>query len=162
MSFVNYSIHKSPYGKYILATTEKGISDISFFTGVETDAIIALEREVLKRNKHVVFQRVNRDPIDLNAKHKLDPHGTPFQLEVWKTLLKIKPGQTKTYAQVAEMMGQPTAVRAIASAIGKNNIAILIPCHRVIRNDGLIGEFRWGPAIKKQLLANEGAKIRKA
>ncbi|MEN9604549.1 MAG: methylated-DNA--[protein]-cysteine S-methyltransferase [Candidatus Parcubacteria bacterium] len=160
MSIVNYSIHKSPHGKYILATTEKGISDISFFTGLEADAVVAIEREVLKRSKHVVFQRVNREGLDFNVKHKLDLHGTPFQLEVWKTLLKIKSGQTKTYSQVAEMMGQPNSVRAVASAIAKNNIAILIPCHRVLRNDGLIGEFRWGPAMKKQLLIKERAKIK--
>lgn len=160
MSYVNYSIHKSPFGKYVLVTTEKGISDISFYTDNEADAIIAAEREVLKRNKHVVFQRVNREGVDFNVKQKLDPHGTEFQLDVWKTLLRIKPGQTKTYAQVAEMMGQPNSVRAVASAIAKNNIAILIPCHRVIRNDGLLGEFRWGPALKKQLLTSEGVKIR--
>ncbi len=160
MSIVNYSNHKSQYGKFLLATTEKGISDLSFFTDAEADAVVRLEREVLKRDKHVIFQKVRRDDIDLNVKQKLDPHGTPFQKEVWKTLLRIKPGQTKTYAQVAEMMGQSNAVRAVASAIAKNNIAILIPCHRVIRNDGLIGEFRWGPAMKKQLLINEGAKIK--
>ncbi len=159
MSFVNYSIHKSPFGKYILVTTDKGISDLAFYVEPELDAIMTMEKEVLKRNKHVVFQRVNREGVDFNVKQKLDLQGTPFQLDVWKALLKIKSGQTKTYAQVAEMMGQPNSVRAVASAIAKNNIAILVPCHRVLRNDGLLGEFRWGSPLKKKLLLSEGVKV---
>ena len=155
MPTINYSTHKSPFGKYILATTSKGICDISFFTGTETEAVTALEKEVLKRNKHIIFQKIKREDIDLNKKQKLDPHGTPFQKEVWKALMKIKRGKTKTYREVAEMIKQPKAVRAVASAIGKNNIAVLIPCHRVIRNDGKIGEFRWGAKLKKKLLENE-------
>lgn len=157
MTTINYSNHKSLFGKYILATTEKGICDISFFTGKETEAVTQLEKEILKRNKHIIFQKIKREDIDFNTKQKLDPHGTPFQKEVWKALMKIKKGKTKTYREVAEMIKKPQAVRAVANAIAKNNIAILIPCHRVIKNDGKLGEFRWGEKLKHSLLKAEGA-----
>ena len=102
-----------------------------------------------------------KDVIDVSELEKvsLDPIGTPFQKVVWKALCSIKKGETKTYAQVAEMIGAPTAVRAVASAIARNNIAILIPCHRVIRSDGTLGEYRWGKEIKKKLLQSEGIQV---
>lgn len=89
----------------------------------------------------------------------LDPIGTPFQKKVWEALMQIKRGETKTYRDVAKMIGAPTAVRAVASAIGRNNIAILIPCHRVIRSDGTLGEYRWGKEIKRKLLQSEGIQV---
>lgn len=102
-----------------------------------------------------------KDVIDVSelANVPLDPIGTPFQKKVWEALRKIKKGETKTYREVAEMIGAPTAVRAVASAIARNNIAILIPCHRVIRSDGSIGEFRWGKDLKKKLLQSEGIQV---
>lgn len=157
MPIINYSTHKSSFGKYIVATTNKGICDISFFTTTETEAVTKLEKEILKRDKHIIFQKIKREDIDFDKKQKLDPHSTPFQKEVWKALIRIKKGKTKTYREVAEMIKKPSAVRAVASAIAKNNIAILIPCHRVIRNDGKPGEFRWGEKLKNILLKAEGA-----
>ncbi|MES2985843.1 MAG: methylated-DNA--[protein]-cysteine S-methyltransferase [Patescibacteria group bacterium] len=102
-----------------------------------------------------------KDVIDVSELERvpLDPVGTPFQKKVWNALLKIKKGEVKTYAQVAEMIGMPTAVRAVASAIAKNNIAILIPCHRVVRSDGTLGEYRWGKELKKKLLQSEGIQV---
>lgn len=102
-----------------------------------------------------------KEVIDVSelAQVPLDPIGTPFQKKVWSALLTIKKGEVKTYREVAEMIGVPTAVRAVASAIAKNNIAILIPCHRVIRSDGALGEYRWGKEIKKKLLQSEGIQV---
>ncbi len=93
--------------------------------------------------------------FDLYKKYKLNPQGTLFQKQVWKVLLKIKKGQTKTYAEVAQMVGRPTAVRAVASAVAKNSIAVLIPCHRVVRSDGGVGEYRWGKKWKERVLNSE-------
>lgn len=90
---------------------------------------------------------------------KIELQGTDFQKQVWRALMEIKPGTTKTYKQVAEMIGKPTAVRAVASAIGKNTIPVLVPCHRVIRSDGKIGGYRWGIRRKKKLLKDEGIHI---
>ena len=86
----------------------------------------------------------------------LNPLGTPFQRSVWEGLLKIPFGQTRTYQEVASFIGRPKAVRAVANAIGRNPILILIPCHRVIRKNGDLGGFSAGIDIKRTLLKHEG------
>lgn len=83
--------------------------------------------------------------------------GTPFQLSVWEALTEIPYGKTASYQDIAEKIGKPDAVRAVGTAIGKNPVPILVPCHRIIRKDGTLGEFSLGGSeIKKQLLAAEG------
>lgn len=84
--------------------------------------------------------------------------GTPFQQKVWQQLLKIPYGETISYAKLAENIGQPTAFRAVANANGKNPIALLVPCHRVIASDGSLGGYTGGVAIKQQLLTLENSK----
>lgn len=86
---------------------------------------------------------------------KLRLLGTDFQFVVWEALLAIAWGQTVSYAQVAERLGKPTAVRAVASAIGKNPVSYLIPCHRVIHANGTLGQYRWGSELKAELLQAE-------
>lgn len=83
--------------------------------------------------------------------------GTPFQLKVWAALLRIPAGKTAAYGDVARAIGRPKAARAVGAAVGKNAVAYLIPCHRVLRGAGLLGGYRWGPARKRALLAWEGA-----
>lgn len=85
--------------------------------------------------------------------------GTKFQHDVWRALLKIPCGETRTYAQIAKMSGHPNAVRAVANAIGKNPLPVIIPCHRVIRSDGKIGGYsaEGGIIKKKELLIKEKA-----
>ncbi|MFU8848154.1 MAG: methylated-DNA--[protein]-cysteine S-methyltransferase [Opitutales bacterium] len=78
--------------------------------------------------------------------------GTPFQVEVWRALLRIPPGQVRSYADVARSIGRPKAVRAVGSAVGANPIAWLIPCHCAIRSDGQLGGYRWGSAMKRACL----------
>lgn len=82
--------------------------------------------------------------------------GTPFQEEVWKTLLNISYGETQSYSQIAQAIGHPLAVRAVGSAVGKNPIMIIIPCHRIISKDGGLGGFGGGLPLKIKLLAIEG------
>ncbi|MEC7546007.1 MAG: methylated-DNA--[protein]-cysteine S-methyltransferase [Pseudomonadota bacterium] len=81
--------------------------------------------------------------------------GTEFQCKVWEYLLTIPIGETRTYAQVAEGIGKPEAVRAVANACGTNKLAILVPCHRVVRSDGSLGGYCWGTELKERLLARE-------
>lgn len=88
---------------------------------------------------------------------RLDLRGTDFQVRVWQELLNIPFGQTASYLQVAERLGNAKAVRAVASAIAQNPIAMLIPCHRVVHSDGTTGEYHWGPELKKRLIAWEAA-----
>ncbi|MGE8398182.1 MAG: methylated-DNA--[protein]-cysteine S-methyltransferase, partial [Comamonas sp.] len=86
--------------------------------------------------------------------------GTEFQRKVWKALRGIPAGQTRTYTEVAYAIGQPQAVRAVAGACAANPLAVLVPCHRVLRSDGGWGGYRWGIARKQQLLLQEGAIIK--
>ena len=81
--------------------------------------------------------------------------GTPFQRRVWRALLQIPAGTTRTYAEVARAIGMPRAARAVARACASNPLAVLIPCHRVVRADGGLGGYRWGVALKRRLLARE-------
>lgn len=87
----------------------------------------------------------------------LDLHGTAFQARVWDALRRIPAGQTRSYTEVAAEIGAPTAVRAVASACARNPVALVVPCHRVIRGDGSMGGYRWGLAVKERLLARERA-----
>ncbi len=87
----------------------------------------------------------------------LDAQGTPFQERVWAELRQIPAGQTRSYTQVAEALGSPKSVRAVAHACASNPIALLIPCHRVLRADGALAGYRWGLARKQALLALEQA-----
>jgi O-6-methylguanine DNA methyltransferase len=80
---------------------------------------------------------------------------TPFQAEVWKAIQAIPCGQTRSYSQLATSIKKPKAIRAVASAVAKNTQFYLIPCHRVIRSDGQIGQFRWGTQLKQELLKHE-------
>jgi AraC family transcriptional regulator of adaptative response/methylated-DNA-[protein]-cysteine methyltransferase len=87
----------------------------------------------------------------------VDLLGTAFQKKVWDALMRIPAGQTRSYAQLASALGQPNAARAVASACARNKVAIVVPCHRVIRGDGSLGGYRWGLPLKQQLLERERA-----
>lgn len=108
----------------------------------------ALSRHVKKQLKEYVEgkRRVFDVPVEM--------HGTPFQTSVWNALLKIPYGETRTYAQIAAMIGRPKAARAVGNALNKNPICIIVPCHRVTASKGL-GGYAYGIAMKKQLLALE-------
>ncbi len=96
--------------------------------------------------------------LDHNRPHPalpVDLQGSEFQVNVWETLQKIREGEVLSYSELACRMGQPKAVRAVASACGRNRIAVLIPCHRVQRSDGSLGGYRWGLERKQQLLDRE-------
>ena len=85
----------------------------------------------------------------------LDIRGTAFQQRVWRALQAIPPGQTASYAQIAQSLGSPQSVRAVAGACAANALAVAIPCHRVVRSDGGLSGYRWGVARKRALLARE-------
>jgi AraC family transcriptional regulator of adaptative response/methylated-DNA-[protein]-cysteine methyltransferase len=85
----------------------------------------------------------------------LDLHGTNFQIKVWQALLRIPAGNVVSYTDLARGIGRPDAVRAVAGAVGKNPVAWLIPCHRVLRSSGELGGYRWGLTRKKIMLARE-------
>lgn len=168
---IRYGIHPSPFGKCLIATTERGICHLSFAQTSEGDAIDSLveewnQAEVIEDYKATaplvrpIFELqygVRRgEPL------KVYLRGTNFQLKVWEALLQIPPGAVTTYEGLAERIGMPQAARAVGAAVGRNPIAVLIPCHRVLRKIGDFGKYRYGASRKKALLAREFSLIAKA
>ncbi len=157
---IEWGICETPVGKILIATSPNGIVHLSFFETDEAASFEQLTRDwpnaSLSRNDRLstelalqIFKSKTSTPP------KLDLHGTEFQIRVWKALLEIPRGKTTTYSQLAKRIGKPKAARAVGNAVGKNRIAYLIPCHRVIREDGSLGGFRWGSNCKAKLLAHE-------
>ena len=101
--------------------------------------------------------RFIESPAELDL--ELDIYGTPFQLKVWKELLRIRSGSVETYATVAEKISEPRAMRAVGSAVGRNTVSIVVPCHRVVNKDSARINYGWGPEIKRALLKKEGARV---
>ncbi len=168
-----YSIEATPFGEIFIASTNKAICSIQFLSDALTD-LTALD-ELQQRFALAEFQQQSTElhqqvsawfqhdfKSNLQQKIPLRLQGTPFQLKVWEALLKIPEGQLSSYQQIAEQIGHPKAVRAVASAVAQNPIAYLIPCHRVIRSTGVIGEYHWTQARKLALLSWEMAKQEQA
>lgn len=106
-----------------------------------------------------VLRVINQGGLIDNAVHRnISLGGTMLQRKVWQALLKIPSGTVETYQQIAERIEEPQAVRAIGNAVGANPIAIIVPCHRVVRSDGKMGGYRWGEPIKQKLLEREGVR----
>ncbi len=161
---IRYGLHPTPFGECILGTTERGICHLGFVQDGEGDAIDELVAE-WPRARMLEDQRATSQlvaPIFDLARRNAHPlylhlRGTNFQIKVWEALLRIPPGQVTTYGQLAARIGRPAASRAVGSAVGHNPVAVLIPCHRVIRSLGEFGNYRYGAARKAALLAHEFA-----
>jgi AraC family transcriptional regulator of adaptative response/methylated-DNA-[protein]-cysteine methyltransferase len=160
---IRYGIHLTPFGKCLIGLTEHGICHLSFVQTGEGDAIDNLVTD-WKQAKMIEDYRATAalvEPIfDLRFSTRIKPlnlhlRGTNFQIKVWEALLQIPAGQVTTYEGLAQRIGQPSASRAVGSAVGHNPIAVLIPCHRVIRKVGDFGNYRYGGQRKKALLARE-------
>ncbi len=162
---IGYSIAKSPIGKVLVGATERGVSAV--YLGDAENAMIAELREEYPRAEIVPaadsFQRWVREIVQrIEGKQPrmelpLDLQATAFQRRVWQELQRIPRGRTRSYSQVARSLGQPKAVRAVARACATNPVSIVVPCHRVIREDGKLAGYRWGLSRKEQLLAQERA-----
>jgi AraC family transcriptional regulator of adaptative response/methylated-DNA-[protein]-cysteine methyltransferase len=160
---IRYGIHPTPFGKCLIAATERGICHLSFVQTTEGDAIDHLVAD-WKQARMIEDYRSTVpliEPIfDLRYNNRGKPlnvhlRGTNFQLKVWEALLQIPAGEVTTYAGLASRIGKPSAMRAVGTAVGHNPIAVLIPCHRVIRKVGEFGNYRYGALRKKALLARE-------
>lgn len=157
---IRYGLHASPYGKCLVAVTERGICHLGFIQRSEGDAIDTLVAD-WKNAEMIEDQRSTASYVDaiFDAAPGTPLHvhlrGTNFQLKVWEALLQIPAGAVTTYEGLAQRIGQPSASRAVGSAVGHNPIAVLIPCHRVIRKVGDFGNYRYGASRKKALLARE-------
>jgi len=157
---IRWATAETSLGAMLVAATERGICRLSFDEGEEAlrkrfpNASIAPGGEamadLLRRTVEAV--EAPERPHDL----PLDIRGTAFQEAVWRELTRIPPGETRTYTQIAAAVGRPAAVRAAGSANGANHVAVLIPCHRVIRGDGTMGGYAYGLERKAKLLDREG------
>ncbi|MDG1859246.1 MAG: methylated-DNA--[protein]-cysteine S-methyltransferase [Emcibacteraceae bacterium] len=167
---ISYAIRECSLGHIIMAATDRGVCMIHFGDGEEelekqlndeypnadikrtpndSDALINEWIEAFER--HVSFGADRPDiPLHLN--------GTAFQIKVWRFLMSVKPGEVLSYKEQAERMGIPKAVRAVASANARNNVGVLVPCHRILRGDGSLGGFRWGLERKRVLIDQEKKK----
>ena len=143
----------------LVAATAKGVCRLSFAEGRESLAGRFPKAELVEGGAEFEALLVQvlasvEQPGDF-AHIPLDVQGTAFQEAVWRELRRIPPGETRSYAQIAAAVGKPKAVRAAGSANGANNVAVLIPCHRVVRSDGSLGGYAYGLEIKRKLLEKE-------
>jgi AraC family transcriptional regulator of adaptative response/methylated-DNA-[protein]-cysteine methyltransferase len=162
---INYSFAQSPFGNIIVAATQKGICHIAFIEN-KNQAFSMLQQHFPNANFNACFDLKQQNAIAIfthdwqQLNHiKLHLKGTPFQLKIWETLLKIPLGQLSTYGNIAQKIGNPNASRAVGTAIGDNPVAFLIPCHRVIQSTGKLGGYMWGTTRKTAIIGWEAAKI---
>lgn len=161
---ITFGVHNSIFGYCFIANTHRGICKLSFSTSKkdannalselraewnaaniqeDTDITAALMSKIFSQDKR------NSDSVHILLK------GSPFQIKVWEALLKIPEGHICSYQAIAAAIGKPSATRSVASAIGKNNIGYLIPCHRVIRSTGVLSNYRWGSERKAAMIGWE-------
>ena len=163
---IRYGVHDSLFGKCLLATTSRGVCNLHFLDEPdEQSAEQTLSREW--KNAELIHDRQATQPLHDSIFNLADNgerkpltllvKGTNFQIQVWRALLKVPFGAIATYQNIAETIGCPTAARAVGNALGNNPIAYLIPCHRVIRQSGELGGYRWGLERKTAILGWEAS-----
>ena len=167
---ISFGFADTPFGKCLIAEGPRGICHLSFIEN-EKDSLSGLKKEwpqaELKRENSLAAKLLQRifsrhDAIkngrgETGAPLRAFVRGTPFQVRVWRALLQVKSGTLTSYGRLAGSMQKPSAARAVGSAVSKNPLAYLIPCHRVIRETGVIGEYHWGTVRKRAIIAWEAA-----
>lgn len=162
---LRYGVHPTPYGEAFVLASARGIVRLEFL-GEDEDAREALggarsawpraeivgDRAATGELIRLAFAPLNGEPAP-----PLVLAGTNFQIQVWSALLRVPPGRVVSYRQIARAIGRPHAARAVGRAVGSNRIGVLVPCHRVIRETGLVGGYHWGVERKRAMLARERA-----
>jgi len=161
---IEYGIHNTPFGECLIAATERGICSMNFIEN-NLDTVLSelqshWENASIKKNQQqtkiiaeTIFDERTKENINLLVK------GTKFQIKVWEALLKIPFGSVASYQTIANSISNPNAMRAVGTAVGSNPVAYLIPCHRVIRQEAVIGQYRWGSLRKTAIIGWEKAKV---
>ncbi|MEM9716868.1 MAG: bifunctional helix-turn-helix domain-containing protein/methylated-DNA--[protein]-cysteine S-methyltransferase [Pseudomonadota bacterium] len=158
---ISYDWMDSPYGDMLVMVTDRGICGMAF--GGEFGRATS-EADMMSRWPDATYVH---DPAKTRAlagnleggEAKLHLIGAPFQIKVWEALLAIPSGQVTTYGDIAAHIGNPKAVRAVGTAVGRNPISWLIPCHRALRKSGELGGYHWGLPVKRAMLAREAARF---
>lgn len=163
---IRWGFHPSPFGDCLIAVTGRGVCKLAFCDGEDERA----EAERQLRDEWGAATIVTDESATAAAAQQVFGgsrdgapsavllRGSPFQLKVWEALLSIPAGRLASYRQVAERLGRPSAVRAVAAAIARNDVAYLIPCHRVIRSNGEFSGYRWGAGRKRAMIGWEAAR----
>ncbi len=162
---VAFGFAETPFGSCLIAESPRGICHLTFVeSDADKDAVAQLKkswpRARFKRDDSAAA-RTAKDVFEPLTNGKSRPplrafvRGTAFQVRVWRALLQVSPGTLVTYQRLAEVVCQASAARAVGSAVAKNPLAYLIPCHRVIRETGVVGEYRWGAVRKRAIIAWE-------
>jgi AraC family transcriptional regulator of adaptative response/methylated-DNA-[protein]-cysteine methyltransferase len=166
---INYAFADSPFGRIIVASTNKGICHLAFVDEDETKALEILKESFPNANYQQVVDSIQQNALWIFAQDwskldeiKLHLKGTDFQLKVWEALLTVPAGQLTTYGNLARKAGFEKASRAVGSSVGSNPVAFLIPCHRVIKSTGEIGQYHWGVTRKNAMIGWEAALGQKA
>lgn len=166
---INYSISPTPFGEVLIASTSKGVCYIAFADEGADAAFQLLKAQFPNAAFIPITDAAQQNALRVFSKDwsslrevKLHLKGTPFQVKVWEALLKIPSGDRVSYGHLAGLLSNPGAGRAVGTAVGDNPVAYLIPCHRVIRATGAIGEYHWGSGRKGAMLGWEAAAIHPA
>lgn len=163
---IRYGVHDTPFGKSLIATTVRGVCNLHFLDTLEEQAVEKTIKSVWSNAQIIHDQQSTQDICHMIFYSKnfekqksltLLVKGTNFQIQVWRALLRIPKGGLVTYQTIAKAIDRPTASRAVGNAVGKNPIAYLIPCHRVIRASGEVGNYRWGTERKGAILGWEAS-----
>ena len=162
---IRYTTVNTKLGEVVVASTDKGICCVQFLDGSKPEVALGTEfpRAMLVREDHtsaeiaeVIRSLASGSPVRVSL--PVDLRGTLFQQQVWQELRKIPTGKTRSYAEVAAALGRPGASRAVARACATNHLAMIVPCHRVVRGDGSLSGYRWGAERKNALLKGEKAE----
>jgi AraC family transcriptional regulator, regulatory protein of adaptative response / methylated-DNA-[protein]-cysteine methyltransferase len=164
-SSIAWGIHPSPVGDCLVAVSDGLVCGLHFLDPMTS---VAARLEVQRRWPAATLHRDDTASRDIARTIFADDataanvprllRGTAFQINVWNELCQVPPGYTVCYEELARRIGAPTASRAVGAAVGRNSIAMLVPCHRAVRKDGSLGGFRWGVDRKRTLLARESAR----
>ena len=160
---IDYTIVDTPFGRLLVGATERGVCAVAF--GDSDDSLVRALHHDFPNAAIARGDNAHRDWVAAIVEHvgqgtgeahvPLDVSGTLFQQRVWALLRKIPRGRTRSYSEIAAALDSPRATRAVARACASNRVAIVIPCHRVVRNDGSLGGYRWGVGRKQRLLESE-------
>jgi AraC family transcriptional regulator of adaptative response/methylated-DNA-[protein]-cysteine methyltransferase len=166
---LRYTTLETPLGELLVAATERGVCAILIgpseaelkaelrreFPAAAFERVDAGRDEWLRRIIQEVHAKLGWSETDTSPLPPFDLRATAFQWRVWQALTRIPDGETRSYSEVAQAIGAPRAARAVARACASNRLAVMVPCHRVVREDGSLGGYRWGLARKRRLLACE-------
>ncbi len=162
---INYSFADSPFGTILVASTNKGVCYMAFADNGHDYAFADLQHRFPKATYNRLLDTIQQNALFVFTQDwgklsqiKLHLKGTDFQIKVWETLLKVPMGNLVTYAGLADNLQNPNAHRAVGTAVGSNPVAFLIPCHRVIKSTGEIGQYHWSAQRKNAMIGWEAAK----